>query len=297
MGCCATRGLCHRHKDLGVGGPVAGMHLAALAAGVTLIAPIGAVPNLAAVASASPPSAVQTVVVKGKGARTTPAFGVAAKELIVAFVSSGGGTVAHQAKGDGLRRQGLLAWSLAERSSGQAGDTEIWTARAAKALSQVKVTSTQSIRSGLPQSVTIVVFKGAQGVGGASAAVSSTGSPAGVPSISFTSTVADSLAYGVVGFDPVAATARTFAPGQAKVSEWTDAAAGETAWVQRPAVAGRDGRYERHHPRHRARHGCVGPRGGRDHPSRATRPSDQCGRCGRAARNRLRDLESAVLRW
>ena len=192
-----------------MGGPVAGMHLAALAAGVTLIAPIGAVPNLAAVASASPPSAVQTVVVKGKGTQTTPAFGVAAKELIVAFVSSGGGTAA---RGQKVTVSGAgLAWSLAERSSGQAGDTEIWTARAAKALSQVKVTSTQSIRSGLPQSVTIVVFKGAQGVG-ASAAVSSTGSPAGVPSISFTSTVADSLAYGV-GFDPVAATARNVRPG------------------------------------------------------------------------------------
>jgi Concanavalin A-like lectin/glucanases superfamily/Bacterial Ig domain/Lysyl oxidase/Purple acid Phosphatase, N-terminal domain len=169
--------------------------------------------------------------VDGRGTVTTPALTTATSgELVVAFVSadgpSGGGQTATVSGGG-------LTWSLARRSNGQAGSSEVWPARATGVLTDAQVTS--RLGSGtFDQSLTVMTFAGASGLG----AVSGASGPTGAPSATLTTTTDGSWVH-AVGNDWDGAAARTLAAGHEMVHQWVDTAVGDTFWVERPAAATR----------------------------------------------------------
>ena len=171
------------------------------------------------------PTVDQTLSVTGHGQVTTSAFSTAtAGETLLAFVGSDGPSAAGQ---QSMTISGAgLTWSLVQRSNTQYGDAEIWSARAASALSGVTVTSTPS-QSGYDQQLTVVSFEGSSGLGASAAA----GALSGAPSISLTATAAGSLVY-AVGSDYDNAIGRTLGTGQSFVSQWVDSGNGDTFWVQ-----------------------------------------------------------------
>jgi beta-lactam-binding protein with PASTA domain len=171
-----------------------------------------------------------TVFADGTGPQTTPAFStVAAGEVLLAFAASDGPTT-------GVNNQNLtvsgagLSWTRVQRAATQRGVAEIWTATSPAALTNVTVTSTQSVTvvlgAAVNQSLTVVSFTGASGVG-----ASSIGSAvSGAPSVSLVAQAAGSVVY-AVGNDFDRAVARTIPAGQTKVHEFF-APTGDTFWVQ-----------------------------------------------------------------
>ena len=176
---------------------------------------------------AAVPTVDKTVSVDGTGARTTPLFSTTtAGEVLVAFAASDGPSAANAQT---LTISGAgLTWTRVRSIAGRPGVVEIWTATAPTVLTNVTVTSTQSVTAGGPfnQSLTVVAFSGVSGVG-ASNAVSglSTSTSAGV-----VTQAAGSLVY-AVGNDFDRAIARTIPAGQTKVHEFL-APTGDTFWVQ-----------------------------------------------------------------
>ena len=176
-----------------------------------------------------PPPAVGAPVVHhvtysdGYGARATPRFNVPAGALLVAFGSSDGPTGSTQRvtiSGAGL------TWTRVRRVNVQLGTSEIWIARAPAPLVDVRVRSQQAF-SGYDQSLTVVVFTGASGVG----ASASGNAPTGGAQASLVTTKAQSLVY-AVGNDWDRAIARTLGPNQAMVHQWVDTRVNDTFWVQ-----------------------------------------------------------------
>jgi hypothetical protein len=84
-----------------------------------------------------------------------------------------------------------------------------------------------STSSGLDQSLTVVAFKGASGIGTRVAA----GAASGAPTVSLTTAGSGSRVY-AVGNDIDRATTRTVGSGQALVQQWLDGSSGDTFWVQ-----------------------------------------------------------------
>ena len=118
---------------------------------------------------------VDTVVsVDGAGTVRSPGFTTSsAGELLVAFAASDGPRFSSQK----LTVSGAgLSWTLVRRASAQAGTSEIWTARASSALSNVTVNTSQSA-PGYHQTLTVVSFAGAAGIGTSSAASATGGAP------------------------------------------------------------------------------------------------------------------------
>ena len=179
-------------------------------------------------APAPPPSAAivvdKLVWSDGKGTRKTAGFSTAsAGELLVAFAASdgpasGGQTVTVSGAG--------LPWTLVRRANTQAGTAEIWTARASGTLSNVIVSATQAL-SGYRQSLTVVTFIGASGLGASSAA----NAAIGAPNVSLITTATGAVVYGI-GNDWDRAIARTPGVNQTMVHQWVDTATGDTYWVQ-----------------------------------------------------------------
>ncbi len=172
-----------------------------------------------------PPITIDTTVARdAKGVATTPAFATSApKELLVAFVAAdgpGGGGQTSTVTGAGL------TWTLARRANGRPGTSEVWTATAPTALTNATVTSTAS-SGGFDQSLTVVAFAGAVGIGGGASSSPATGAP----SVSFSTTRPGSFAYGV-GNDWDRATARTVGTNQTIAHQWVDTAVGDTFWTQ-----------------------------------------------------------------
>jgi hypothetical protein len=173
------------------------------------------------------PTVDKTVSVDGTGARTTPLFSTAAAgEVLVAFAASDGPSAANA---QSLTISGAgLTWTRVRSIAGRPGVVEIWTATAPSVLTNVSVTSTQSVTAGGPfnQSLTVIAFSGVSGVG-ASNGVSglSTNASAGV-----VTQAAGSLIY-AVGNDFDRAVTRTVGTGQTKVHEFF-APTGDTFWVQ-----------------------------------------------------------------
>ncbi len=180
-----------------------------------------------------PPSdgiTVDTLVYSdGAGTRTTPAFSTSAPgAVLVAFVAADGPLSNRQSAtvtGAGL------TWTLVQRANAQAGTAEIWTARAATQLSQVTVRATLR-RTGYHQSLTVVAFKGAAGVGSSVRG----GARTGAPQVQLTTTASGSVVFGV-GHDWDRAIARTLGPAQTMVHEWIDTSVNDTFWVQRRSDA------------------------------------------------------------
>jgi hypothetical protein len=165
----------------------------------------------------------RTVYSDGSGSRTTAAFSVPAGALLVAFASSEGSNSSSQRvtiSGGGLQ------WTLVRRANAQRGTAEIWTARAASALADVRVRSQQAYTS-YRQSLTVVVFTGASGA--AASAIASGAS--GAPRVTLVTTRSSSRLYGV-GNDPDRAIARTLGSNQVMVHQWLSSSSNDTCWVQ-----------------------------------------------------------------
>jgi hypothetical protein len=119
-----------------------------------------------------------------------------------------------------------LTWTLVRRANTISGTSEIWSALAPVRLINATVTATQAV-SGLAQSLTVVAFTGAGGVG---ASVAGSGSRT-APSVALTTTRAGSFVYGV-GNDPIRKIARTPGTNQSIVHQWVDINSNQTFWVQ-----------------------------------------------------------------
>jgi Domain of unknown function (DUF4082)/PASTA domain len=171
-----------------------------------------------------PPSslAVGTVVfADGVGNVSAGPFNTAAGDLVVAFATS----ASPSAGGQNLTISGgSLTWTRVTRANGTPGVADIWQAPSPTAHSTISVTSTQSL-AGYTQSLTVVTFSGAAGVG-ASAGVSG---PNGGPSVSLTTTQPGSLLY-AAGNDWDSAIARTLGANQAMVHQWLSTSS--TYWAQ-----------------------------------------------------------------
>jgi hypothetical protein len=167
----------------------------------------------------------QSVSQTGTGTVTTPAFSAAAAgETLVAFVGSDGpGGVGKQSvtvSGAGL------SWTRVTGENSRSGDSEIWTAIAPGQLSNATVTATPAV-AGFGQSLTVLTFEDANGVGASASAAAASGAPA----VGLTTTAAGSLSF-AVGTDYDRAVARTVGPGQALISQTVDTVSGDTFWVQ-----------------------------------------------------------------
>ena len=196
----------------------------------TLATPGSAVSIVVSSGGALPSPIVDVVVFSdGNGVRTTSKFSTAAtNELLLAFVSSDGpspGAQTATVTGAGL------TWTLVRRANTQAGTSEVWQAKAAARLTNVSVTSTQGV-AGFRQSLTVVAFRGASGVGASAIASASTGAP----SVTLATTKANALVYGV-GNDWDRAVARTLGPSQVMVHQSVVTAVGDTFWVQSRSAA------------------------------------------------------------
>jgi beta-lactam-binding protein with PASTA domain len=191
----------------------------------TPVAPGSAVHLVVSTGLASGSPVVDTVVFSdGTGTRTTPAFSTSAPgDVLVAFAASDGPGTSPQTvtiSGAGL------TWTLVLRGNTNAGTSEIWQARANGQLTNVTVQSVASV-AGYRQSLTVVAFSGASGVGASAAANGATVAP----SVTLVTTRANSLLYGV-GNDWDGAVARTLGANQAMVHQVVDTAIGDTFWVQ-----------------------------------------------------------------
>jgi beta-lactam-binding protein with PASTA domain len=166
----------------------------------------------------------------GTGARTTAPFNTAgAGEVLVAFATSDGPTSGANTQTLTVSGAGL-AWTRVQRAAIQRGVAEIWTATAPGALTNATVTSTQSVTvvlgAAVNQSLTVVAFTGASGVGASNVA----GAASGAPQVSLVTQAAGSVVY-AVGNDFDLAVARVIPAGQTKVHEFF-APTGDTFWVQ-----------------------------------------------------------------
>jgi hypothetical protein len=155
----------------------------------------------------------------------TPLFGTAAAgELLVAFVSGDGPP--DKAQTATVTGAGLT-WTLDQRVNTQHGTAEVWHAKATNKLTGVAVKSTLTFAP-FAESLTVVAFTGAVGIGAKLGVAQATGAPHAT-----LSTVSPkSVAY-AVGVDWDGAVARTLAAGQSSVHQWVDTAAGDTFWAQR----------------------------------------------------------------
>jgi hypothetical protein len=119
---------------------------------------------------------------------------------------------------------GGLVWTRVQRANNQRGTAEIWRAMATGPLTGAVITSAAG-RSGYQQSLTVMAFTGATGVGASVIGSAVTGAP----SVSLVTTRANSMVFGV-GNDSTAAATRTLGDGQVMVHQF--AAGGDTFWVQ-----------------------------------------------------------------
>ena len=160
--------------------------------------------------------------------------------------------------GQSLIISGGLTWTLVKREDGMPGVAEIWQASSPTAQSNISVTSTPAV-GGFTQSLTIVPFSGAVGVG---ASARSNGEIGGA-SISLTTTQPGSLVY-AVGNDWYGALARTLGANQSKTHEWVNGQAAIRTGC-RTTTARSQLRVPRSAQRHGARRSPLEPRGGRNH--------------------------------
>lgn len=175
-------------------------------------------------ADVAKPEVGQVVSSDGSGKRTTRAFSTSTGgQLLLAFAASDGPPNGRQSL---TISGGGLSWTLVQRANREAGTSEIWKAYAPAPLSNVTVSSTQRT-GGYDQSLTVVTFTGASGIGNSAF----THGSSGAPSAAITTTAAGSLIY-AVGNDWDRAVARTLGNRQVMVHEWVDSRVGDTFWVQ-----------------------------------------------------------------
>lgn len=150
-------------------------------------------------------------IAEGRGTVTAPKISTSdPNTLLVAFVAADSAAV--EVSGAGL------SWSLAGRSSAGLGTTAIWSARALQKLVDTEVTATPSL-PGAKQSLTVIAFRGAAGIGAAGCGAASHGRPTAF----LTSTRAGSAVLGV-GHDRTPAILQASAAGQMIIHQWRPSA-------------------------------------------------------------------------
>lgn len=186
------------------------------------------VSNIAPPPSGSALTPTRSVSQDGPDAQTSPPLtGLKGGELLLAFVAADGPSGTPQTASVA---GGGLAWTLARRANGQPGSTEeVWKAVVPKAPGGVSVTSTPAI-GGYDQSLTVLAFQGAAGVG----ATSGSGATTGPQTTSLRTSRPGSWVFGV-GNDWDVARARTLGSGQTMRHQWVNSAKGDTFWVQSQA--------------------------------------------------------------
>ena len=147
----------------------------------------------------------------------------AAPDLLVVFVAADG-PATHNAQSATVSGAGLT-WTLRKRSNYQYGTAEVWTASAPASLSNATITSTLAVSYG--QSLTVVAYRGATGVGASAAA----NAASGAPSVQLTTTRPASRIL-AVGNDWDTATARTLGSNQIMLHQYLNTSTGDTWWVQ-----------------------------------------------------------------
>ena len=142
-----------------------------------------------------------------------------------------------------------LTWTRVQRAAASPGVAEIWTATAPTVLTEVTVTSTQSVTTvdgvAVNQSLVVVAFTNASAVG----ATTATSNVSTNATANLVAQAAGSVVYGV-GNDFDRAITRTVGVGQTKIHEFL-APTGDTFWMQSLNAARRrrgDGDAERHNP-------------------------------------------------
>jgi hypothetical protein len=151
-------------------------------------------------------------------------------DLIVAFVAADSPfTVGQVSTVSG----GGLTWTLVARENKALGGAEVWVAKATGILTEDPITTTANTLlpgsprgSGYDETITVVAFKNAPGLG----AVAKFGSKKGAASGSLTTTKANSWVW-AVGDDWLASIPRTVPAGQTLWHQATDRV-GDTYWVQ-----------------------------------------------------------------
>jgi hypothetical protein len=184
--------------------------------------------NAVTPAAVGPVTVDKTIFTDSSGTLTSPSLTTStANDLIVAFVSSdgpaGSGQQTFTVTGAGL------TWTLAKRSNGQSGDSEIWWARASGTLTSQTITATPS-HGGFQGSLVVIAFAKAAGIGVTAAG----GAASGAPDLSLAGTGAGSWVY-AVGNDWDNAIARTPVStpvAQVLVHQRLDTTTGDTFWVQ-----------------------------------------------------------------
>jgi len=143
----------------------------------------------------------------------------ASGQLLVAFVSADGPSQAQTVTVSG----GGLTWTRVGRANAQRGTAEVWKAKA-NASATIQVTSAEA-KSGYRQAITVIAFTGAGDTGASRIGSASSGAP----SLSLTTTKAQSLVYGI-GFDSSSAAPRTLGAGQVMINEYPGTST--DAWLQ-----------------------------------------------------------------
>jgi beta-lactam-binding protein with PASTA domain len=181
-------------------------------------------------AAAGSPTVDATVFADGSGALTTAAFSTTAPgDVLVALVGSDGPTTGANNQNMTISGGGLT-WTRVQRNAVQRGVVEIWTATAPTVLTNVTVTSTQSVTVvlGLPvnQSLAVIAFSNASGIG-------ASGIRSGITTnanATLVTQAANSLVYGL-GNDFDRAVSRTVGAGQTRIHQFL-APSGDTFWMQ-----------------------------------------------------------------
>jgi hypothetical protein len=149
-------------------------------------------------------------------------------DTLVAFVAfdgpAGAGRQTAVVSGAGV------TWTLVKRSNTQSGDSEIWTARPVRTLSNATITATPTV-AGYPGLLTVLAFTSANGLSVAGAA----GAPSGAPSIYLPGVERGSWVF-AVGNDWDRAVARSVVSGQVLQQQNLVTGSGTTFWVQSTAA-------------------------------------------------------------
>jgi hypothetical protein len=178
------------------------------------------------ISAAAGPAIDRSAIASGYGTVTAHLTTTVPGDLIVAFVAADGPSYRSQ---DAKVSGGGLKWTLVRRRNSMSGTAEIWVARATGVISNAAITSSLARRQ-FGESLSIVAFSGASGVGQTSGASGRHSAPLA----SLRTTSADSWVFGV-GNDPNESILRTLGVGQTLVSQSTDPA-GATYWVQSQAT-------------------------------------------------------------
>ena len=119
-----------------------------------------------------------------------------------------------------------LTWSLVRRTNARFGTSEVWAAFAPTTLTNVTVTATPLV-GGFRQAFTVIAFANSAGPG----ASASNSAATGAPTVSLTTTQANSLVY-AAGNDWDRAVTHTVPANQTMVNQVLDPV-GDTFWTQR----------------------------------------------------------------